>query len=191
MNTRIILAAICALTFSISITSAAQNRQGAPQQNRPQQGQVRQRGGQQQRPDNYIPMEGLEGIDKVYAYLSNFGPYYIATMDGDQPRVRPFSSINFFEGKIYIQTGHKKDVCKQILANPKVEICAYNGRKWLRISATLVEDHRIEAKKAMLDAQPGLRRMYNENDDNTAVFYMTEATASFNSFTAEPEIIKF
>ena len=135
--------------------------------------------------------EAKRNMETVCRFLKEAGVYYLATVDGDQPRVRPFSSINFFEGKIYIQTGHKKDVCKQILANPKVEICAYNGRKWLRISATLVEDHRIEAKKAMLDAQPGLRRMYNENDDNTAVFYMTEATASFNSFTAEPEIIKF
>ena len=95
------------------------------------------------------------------------------------------------EGKLYIQTGHVKNVAKQIASNPKVAICAFNGEQWLRITATLVEDPRVEIKKAMLDANPGLRSMYDENDDNTAVYFLTEAKASINSFTAAPIEIEF
>ena len=101
-------------------------------------------------------------------------------------------TINIFEGKLYIQTGHKKDVAKQIAANPLVELCAFDGQAtWLRLSGTLVEDERIEAKKAMLDAYPELRGMYDENDGNTAVYYFKDATARFDSFVKEQEIEKF
>ncbi len=112
-------------------------------------------------------------------------------MDGEQPQVRPFGTAEIIEGKLYIQTGHVKKVAKQIAANPKVAICAYNGQQWLRITATLVEDPRVEIKKAMLDANPSLRAMYNENDDNTAVYFLTNAKASFNSFTSDPVEIEF
>lgn len=132
-----------------------------------------------------------EGMQKVYEFLKNCGTYYIATVDGDQARVRPFGTINIFEGKLYIQTGHKKDVAKQMAANPKVELCAFNGAQWLRLSGSLVDDTRVEAKKSMLDANPSLRSMYDENDENTAVFYFTNARARFCSFTAPDEIVEF
>lgn len=128
-----------------------------------------------------------EGMQKVYEFLKNCGTYYIATVDGDQARVRPFGTINIFEGKLYIQTGHIKDVAKQIAANPKVELCAFNGSQWIRVAGTLVDDPRVEAKKSMLDANPSLRGMYNENDENTVVFYFTDAKARFCSFT-DPEV---
>ncbi|MBQ4034269.1 MAG: pyridoxamine 5'-phosphate oxidase family protein [Paludibacteraceae bacterium] len=132
-----------------------------------------------------------EGQQKVYDFLKATKTYYLATVDGDQPRVRPFGTVNIFEGKLYIQTGHKKNVAKQIAANPKVELCAFNGKEWIRVAATLAEDTRIEAKKSMLDAYPELRGMYNENDDNTAVFFLTEAEAKISSFGAPEEVIKF
>ncbi|MBP3853503.1 MAG: pyridoxamine 5'-phosphate oxidase family protein, partial [Erysipelotrichaceae bacterium] len=107
--------------------------------------------------------------------------------EGDQPRVRPFGTIHIFEEKLYLQTGRNKDIFKQITANPKVELTAFNGERWLRLSGTLVEDDRVEAKKSLLDAYPDLRAMYDENDQNTVVFYFTGAQATFASFTQPPE----
>ena len=135
--------------------------------------------------------DNMEGMQKVHDFIKKCGTYYIATVDGDQARVRPFGTIHIFEGKLYIQTGHVKNVAKQIDANGKVELCAFNGQDWIRLSGTLVEDPRIEAKEAMLDAYPNLRSMYDENDDNTAVYFFTDATADICSFTKEKETIKF
>lgn len=130
-------------------------------------------------------------MDKVFEFLKKAGTYYLATVENDQPRVRPFGTINLFEGKLYIQTGKVKPVSKQISANAKVEICAYIDGTWLRLSGELVEDNRVEAKKSMLDAYPQLRRMYDENDENTEVLFFKNATATFSSFMSGPEIINF
>ena len=113
------------------------------------------------------------------------------TVDGDQPRVRPFGTVAIFEGKLYIQTGKVKDVSKQIQANPKVEICAYADGKWLRVTGKLVRDDRVEAKKHMLDNYPELQTVYSAEDDNTEVLYFEDATATFCSFTDEPRVVKF
>ena len=130
-------------------------------------------------------------MERVVKFLKEAETYYLATVDGDQPRVRPFGTANVFEGKLYIQTGKVKDVSKQIHANPKVEICAFKNGEWLRVAGTLVEDERVEAKKAMLDAYPSLQKMYSAEDQNTEVFYFKDATATFSSFTKEPETVKF
>lgn len=130
-------------------------------------------------------------MQRVRDFLKQTGFYFLATVDGDQPQVRPFGTAEIFEGKLYIQTGHVKPVARQIAANPKVAICAYNGKEWLRVNATLVEDPRVEIKKAMLDAYPNLRSMYNENDGNTAVYYLKDAKATISSFTAPPVEISF
>lgn len=130
-------------------------------------------------------------MKKVFEFIKACGTYYLATVDKDQPRVRPFGTVNIFEDKFYIQTGHKKDVAKQIDANGKVEICAFNGKEWIRLSGILVSDERIEAKKSMLDAHPELRGMYSETDPNTAVYYFKNATARICSFTNPEEIIHF
>lgn len=130
-------------------------------------------------------------MKKVYDFLKSAETYYLATVEGDQPRVRPFGTVNIFEDKLYIQTGKIKPVSKQIAANPKVELCAFKDGTWLRLSGELVEDDRIEAKKAMLDAYPELRGMYNENDGNTQVLYFKNATATFSSFTAPSETETF
>lgn len=126
-------------------------------------------------------------VEKACEFLKSAGTYYLATVDGDQPRVRPFGTANIFEGKLYIQTGLKKDVAKQLLANPKAEICAFAGGKWIRIAGELVLDERVEAQKSMLDAHPNLRGMYAEGDGNTAVFCFKNATATIASFTEAPE----
>ena len=130
-------------------------------------------------------------MKRVVDFLKSAGTYYLATVDGDQPRVRPFGTVNVFEGKLYIQTGKVKDVSRQIHANPKVEICAFMNGQWLRLAGELVEDDRNEARQSMLDAYPSLQNMYKADDGNTEVFYITNATATFSSFTAEPEVIKF
>ena len=133
----------------------------------------------------------MENIERVYEFLSKTHTYYLATVEGDQPRVRPFGTALIFEGKLYIQTGKIKPVSKQLLANPKAEICALDGGTWVRIAGELIDDDRYEAKKAMLDANPGLRRMYSEDDGNTQVFYFKDAVATFSSFTAPSETISF
>lgn len=124
-------------------------------------------------------------MDEVLEFLKKTKTYFLATTDGDQPRVRPFGTIHKFEDKLYIQTGKVKDVSKQIAANPKVEICAWSGGDWVRIQATLVDDERIEAQQSLLDAYPELV-MYKAGDGNNQVFYLKDATASFFSFGAEP-----
>jgi len=135
-------------------------------------------------------MEVLE-MQEVYDFLKKAGTYYLATVEGDQPRVRPFGTYNIFDGKLYIQTGKSKPCSKQMGINPKVEICAAADGEWLRIAATAVNDDNIEAKKAMLDAYPHLRGRYSEEDDNTQVLYLKDAVATFSSFTAEPKVVKF
>lgn len=130
-------------------------------------------------------------MQKVYEFLKNCGTYYLATVEGEQPRVRPFGTIDLFEEKLYIQTGKVKEVSKQIAQNPKVEICAFVDGTWLRIACSLVRDDRIEAKEHMLDAYPNLKGMYSATDDNTEVLYMKDATATFSSFTEPPKIVRF
>ena len=130
-------------------------------------------------------------MKKVNDFLKDAGVYYLATVDGDKPRVRPFGTVNIFENRLYIQTGKVKPVSKQIAANPNVEICAFKDGSWLRVSGELVLDDRFEAKKSMLDAYPDLRRMYDENDGNTAVYYIKNAKATFSSFTTAPSVEEF
>ncbi|MCR5278641.1 MAG: pyridoxamine 5'-phosphate oxidase family protein [Lachnospiraceae bacterium] len=131
-------------------------------------------------------------MNEVYEFLKSCGTYYLATVDGDQPRVRPFGTVNIFEGKLYIQTGKKKDVSKQLHANPKAEICAFSADgRWVRVAGKLIPDDRREAKKAMLDAYPNLRGMYSEDDDNTEVLYFEGAKATISSFTAAPVSYEF
>ena len=130
-------------------------------------------------------------MERVCEFLKNAGVYYLATVEGDQPRVRPFGTAHIFEGKLYIQTGKVKSVSRQLAANSKAEICAFHKGTWLRIAGELVEDDRVEAKKSMLDAYPNLRNMYDENDGNTQVLYFRNAEATFSSFTAQPETVRF
>ena len=130
-------------------------------------------------------------MKRVLEFLKKADVYYLATVEGDQPRVRPFGTAHEFEGRLYIQTGKVKPVSHQIAENPKAEICAFIDGAWVRIACTLVEDDRTEAKKSMLDAYPMLRGMYDENDENTQVFYMKDATATFSAFGKPAEVVEF
>ena len=130
-------------------------------------------------------------MKRIYDFLKKAGVYYLATVEGDQPRVRPFGTINEFEGKLYIQTGKVKPTSRQLAANPKAEICAFVDSEWIRVSCELIADDRFEAKKAMLDAYPNLRGMYDENDGNTEVLYLKNVVATFCSFGKSPEIVEF
>lgn len=133
----------------------------------------------------------MEGIEKVTQFLKEANIYYLATVEGDQPRVRPFGTAHIFEGRLYIQTGKSKDVSKQLAANPKAEICAFKGDEWIRIAGELVEDDRREARQSMLDDYPSLQGMYAADDGNTQVLYFTNAVATVSAFTHEPEVIRF
>ena len=130
-------------------------------------------------------------MKEVYEFLKKCGAYYLATAEGDQPRVRPFGTALIFEDKLYIQTGKSKNVSKQMLANPKIEICAFSGDQWIRIEALAIEDDRIEPKEKMLEAYPQLKNMYSADDPNTQVLYLKDATATFASFGGEPKVVKF
>lgn len=130
-------------------------------------------------------------MEKVYEFLKKAETYYLATVEGDQPRVRPFGTVNIFNGRLYIQTGKRKDVAKQLTANPKAELCAFLGGDWLRLSGELVEDDDREARVSMLEAYPSLRSMYDPDDGNTVVYYFKNATAIFSSFTKPAETVEF
>ena len=133
----------------------------------------------------------MEGIEKVIQFLDNAQTYYLATAEGDQPRVRPFGTAMIWEGKLYIQTGKVKSVSKQLAANPKAEICAFQGGKWLRVAGELVNDDTREVKAAMLEKMPMLKGMYDPDDGNMQMLYFKNATATFSSFTEAPEVIEF
>ena len=131
------------------------------------------------------------GIDKVACFLENAQTYYLATVDGDQPRVRPFGTVLVYDNKLYIQTGKSKDVSKQISVNPKAEICTFNDGRWLRVCGELVNDDTREIKEAMLEKMPQLKAMYSADDDNMQMLYFKNAVATFSSFTEAPEVIEF
>jgi len=131
-------------------------------------------------------------MNKVYEFLKSAGVYYLATVEGDQPRVRPFGTIDLFEDKLYIQTGKVKPVAHQMKANPKVELSAMTqDGKWIRIAAEAVLDDNIEAQTHMLDAYPNLKAMYQPGDGNTEVYYLKNAVAQICSFTEAPKTIEF
>ena len=133
----------------------------------------------------------MSGIEKAAKFLEEAGCYYLATVENDQPRVRPFGTVLLFGDKLYIQTGKVKDVSKQIAANPKVEVCAFNGAKWIRITGELVSDDNYDAKVAMLEKMPSLKTLYSPDDDNMQMLYFKNATATFSSFTEAPETVAF
>ena len=133
----------------------------------------------------------MENIEKVCKFMEECGTYYLATVDGDQPRVRPFGTVMVFEGKLYIQTGKVKPVSHQLAANPKAEICAFKDGKWIRVSGELIDDGRTEAKAAMLDKYPMLKGMYSAEDDNTQVLYFKNGEAVISSFGGAPETLAF
>ena len=129
-------------------------------------------------------------MKEVQEFLKECGVYYLATVDNNEPKVRPFGTIEIFENKLYIQTGKSKDVYKQIEKNNNVEISAFNNGRWIRITGKLIPDDRREAKKDMLDKNPQLRGMYNEDDDNTIVLYLDSYKAVMYSFTEPPRVIE-
>lgn len=133
----------------------------------------------------------MSGIEKVYEFLDAAHNYCLATAEGDQPRVRVFGTALLYGGKLYIQTGKSKDVSKQIAANPKVEICAFKGGKWLRVAGELVNDDNRDVKVAMLDKMPSLKGAYSADNDNMQMLYFRNATATFSSFTEKPEVVQF
>ena len=134
---------------------------------------------------------GTTSMEEIVKFLKEAETYYLATVEGDQPRVRPSGTAHTSKGKLYIQTGKKKDVSRQLHANPKAELCAFKGGEWIRVAGELAEDDRIEARQSMLDAYPGLKKMYAADDGNTEVFYFKNGVATISAFTHEQKVIKF
>ncbi|KAF5028499.1 hypothetical protein DSECCO2_658400 [anaerobic digester metagenome] len=130
-------------------------------------------------------------MKETFDFLKQCNTYYLATTDGDQPKVRPFGTVNIFENKLYIQTGKVKNVYKQIKVNPKIEISGTINNRWIRVEAIAIEDDRIEARQSMLDAYPSLQGMYKVNDGNTVVFYLSDVTTTIFSFSEAPKVFKF
>jgi len=132
------------------------------------------------------------GIEKVYYYLNDCMTYYLATVDGDKPKVRPFGTVLLDNGKLYIQSGKGKNVVRQISENPNVQICASkNDGTWIRVTAELVADGSKEIREKMLEKMPTLKGMYSAEDDSMEMYWLKDAEAVFCSFTAEPETIQF
>ena len=129
----------------------------------------------------------MNNLERVVNFLDEAKVYYLATVEGNKPRVRPFGTALNYNNRLYIQTGKVKQVSKQLLINPNAEICAFNNGKWIRISGELINDDNRDAKKAMLDKMPELRQMYNEDDDNTQVLYFKNAKVTISSFTSPKE----
>lgn len=128
-------------------------------------------------------------MNEIFEFLRKCGTYYLATSENGQPRVRPFGTIDIFDGRLTLQTGKVKPVSAQIHAEPRIEICAFNGAEWLRLTAEAVEDPRTEAAAHMLEAYPSLKAMYTPGDGNTEIFALTKVHAVFSSFTAAPKTI--
>jgi uncharacterized pyridoxamine 5'-phosphate oxidase family protein len=139
--------------------------------------------------------EQQDGLTKnsVCEFVRKCGFYFIATAEGDQPRVRPFGTMTLYEDRLYIQTSKQKYIAAQLKANPKIEICAYNqsSGEWMRIAATTIADERIEAKKYILDQYPDLKSMYSPDDDKTLILYLKDVTVMLNSFAGETKTVKF
>lgn len=130
-------------------------------------------------------------MNEVYEFLKKCETYYLATIENGKPRVRPFGTIDLFEGNLYIQTGKVKEVSKQMHTNPSIEICGFKDGEWIRVSCDAIEDDRVEARRHMLDVYPMLKEMYKEDDGNTEAFKLVNATATIYSFTSAPKIYKF
>lgn len=133
----------------------------------------------------------MKDLERICSFLDEAQTYYLATVEGNQPRVRPFGTAILYKDRLYIQTGKVKEVSKQIAANPKVEICAFKDGKWLRIAGELVDDDDRDVKVAMLEKMPALKAMYAPDDGNMQMLYLRNATATFSSFTEATETIHF
>lgn len=127
-------------------------------------------------------------MEEIYEFLKACGDYFLATCDGGQPRVRPFGTVNIYNGRLYIQTGKSKSVSRQLHKNPKLEICAMKDGKWMRVEATAAEDDDRGARVSMLEAYPNLKALYSPDDGNTEVWYLRNVTATLYSFTEPPVV---
>ena len=128
--------------------------------------------------------------ERIVRILKQAKTFFFATVDGDQPRVRPYNAVVEFDDKVYFYTNNHKSAFKQMMDSPKIELCALISEdRWIRVSGKIVFDYRAEAKKAMLDANPELKKMYSENDKIFEVFYLSNMAAAIHSLHERPEVI--
>ncbi|WP_313071921.1 pyridoxamine 5'-phosphate oxidase family protein [Lacrimispora sp.] len=130
-------------------------------------------------------------MKEVMDYLKACGIIYLATVEDDQPRVRPFGAVEF-EDNIYITSSNKKDVFAQMKKNPKIEISGMNKGTWIRLEAEAVHDDRREARVAILERnKAALSKLYSIDDGIFEVLYLKNVTATIYSMSGEPKVIKF
>lgn len=130
-------------------------------------------------------------MNRIVEELKKTKIFYVSTIDGDQARVRPFSSCTEFEGALYICTNNQKNVYKQIMTNPKIEICGMeNDGTWIRINGTAVRDDRDEARKAMLEDPTGPSNLYTLGDGLFEVLKVENPKCIKYSMTNDPEVIE-
>ncbi len=131
-------------------------------------------------------------MDEILNFLKENPTYFLATVDENgNPHVRPFGTITKFEDALIIQTGRKKDVYKQLKANPKAAISGMGKHgDWIRIECDLIEDDRDVASQAALDEYPSLQNMYAAGDGNCTVFRLENITAAYiDSFTEDRKVL--
>ena len=128
-------------------------------------------------------------MKEAYDFLRNCETFFLATDEDGQPHVRPFGALSNFEGKLYIETNNQKNVYRQLSKNGKVEICGMHEGKWIRVEGTMKEDLRREARVAMLEDNPALKKMCSVDNGTMTVFYFESGTATIYSFTEEPKVI--
>ena len=130
-------------------------------------------------------------MQKIYKFLKDARIYYLATSDGVQPRVRPFGTINLYDGRLYILTSKKKSVSQQLHQNPKIEISAYLHPRWLRLEASVVEDNGFDARMSMLNAYPELSEVFPYDDENNELWFLRNVSAGIYEYGKDTEFHKF
>lgn len=130
-------------------------------------------------------------MKRTYDFLKKAGTFYLATVDKDQPRVRPFGAVCIAHEKLYICSNNKKECYKQMLDNNKIEISAMVGNEWIRLTGLVKNDSSKKVKSAMLNENPILKTMYSEDDTIFEVLYLENVTATFNQFGKEKEVEAF
>lgn len=130
-------------------------------------------------------------MNGIVQALKETGVFYVATLEGDQPRVRPFGGVIDYNGKAYFCTNNTKACFRQLLANPKAEICGMKpDGSWVRVSGRLIREDNDAIRAAFLEAAPGLRNRYSVGDGLFEVFRLEDAAAYLYTMAADPIEIK-
>ncbi|QNU68595.1 pyridoxamine 5'-phosphate oxidase family protein [Ruminiclostridium herbifermentans] len=132
-------------------------------------------------------------MDEVVKFLEENPVFYIATVDGDTPKVRPFGFFLKHQQKLYFGVGNQKETFKQLQKNPKFEISTTSkDNTWLRLSGNAVFETSEELLEKAFERNPNLKALYSkENGPRLELFYIENAKAEFLNFLGEHKVINF